>query len=963
MKRLRFPARFQRRPRVRKHIQLRRIGPAFSWLRSLKARRRRPGRIRTELGYGVFLSYSGDRDRRWLPHLQRAIEKQSRPWYKPPRIRAFLDASGVSIGPQLWGKIESGLARSEWLVVMASPESRDSSWVDREIEWWLKHRSVDTILLVVTAGQLVWDEQRGDWDAELSTALPARLSGRFEQQPVWKSVQDLRPDSSGDTGPDVDGIALGIASVVRGLSEDDLKSEGMRDTRRNLRTARIIAGVLALFLLITSTVSVIALVQRAEATRQRDHAVAQQLIGQSSFLATRDPFGARLKALAAWRIDPTPESRLAVLNAAVNPASGLLAHSWPTKSVAYSPDGRTIASGGGDGIVRLWNASTQQKIGDPFIGHNRAITSVAFAPDGKTLASTSLDGTVRLWNVADRTQIGDVLNPRAGMVYSAAFSPDGRTLVTGGEGESGGAVRLWDVTAHRQIGKPPEGRTLAVNSVAFSPDGRTFATGGSAGLQLWDANSRTPLGKRLGTGGYGIGSVSFSKDGRTVAAGDADGGVRLWNTATREALGKPLTAATGAGSVEAVAFSPDRTMLAAAYQDGSVQLWNLSRHRRMGAAFTGHTSTVWAVAFSPDGSTLATASNDTTVRLWDVRTQRQVGPAFDTPSISATALSPDGRTLAVAESNQAVRFWNVAARRQIGEPLIYGDPGFSSPISFSPDSTVLATAPRHGAGTSVQLRDVRTRRQVGRSMHEQTGYGGNILAISFTRDGRILATAGEDSVRLWNVETQRQIGKALDTRSTILAFSPDSRTLATTAEGNTVMLWDVATHRRTGGTRPGHTAQINAVTFSPDGTMFATASRDNTVRLWNAGTRKQIGEPLTGHRSGVNSLAFSPDGATLVTAGMDRTVRLWDVATRRPIGEPLEGHSDTVTGVAFGADGRTIASWSNDRTVRLWDVDASVDPVHSLCAWASGAFTADQWRAYVPPGPAYRPLCPEAGPN
>lgn len=938
MRRRRFP------------IQLRKPGPAFAWLRSRIARHRR---IRTELGYGAFLSYSGDRDRRWLPHLQRAIEKQSRPWYKPPRIRVFLDDSGVSIGPQLWGKIESGLARSDWLVVMASPESKASVWVDREIEWWLKHKAVDTILLIVTAGQLVWDEQRADWNPELSTALPTRLSGRFKQQPVWKSAALHRPDNGADLVPDVDNIALGIASVVRGLPEDDLKSEGIRDTRRNLRTARITAAVLSLLLLIASTVSVIALFARAEATRQRDHAVAQQLISQSSFLATRDPFGARLKALAAWRIDPTPESRLAVLNAAVAPGSGLLAHSWPVRSVAFSPDGKTIASGGDDGIVRLWDAATQRKIGAPFIGHNQGVTSVAFGPGGKTLVSSSFDGTVRLWSVADHTQIGDAFQAHAGAIFSVAHSPDGRTLVTGGEGDSG-TVRIWDVATHRQIGEPFGGQAYGA-AVAFSPDGRTFATGADDDLQLWDTSSRAPIGKALRTAGYGISSVSFSGDGKTIAAADADGSVRLWDTTTRAPVGKPFTAS--AEGVDSVAFSPDGTMFAAAYDDGSVQLWDIVRHIRMGAPFTGHASTVRAVAFSPDGSTLASSSDDTTVRLWDVRTLRQIGTWVDAGEQLAAALSPHGQILAVAGSDDAVRFWNVAARRQIGDPLVSSDVDFGSVISFNPDSTVLATT-SFETNYSVKLWDLTAHRQIGKSLPSRTGF---IIAIAFSPDGRKLVSSDEGFVHVWNLATHRQIGKALDVRATSVAFSPDGRTLATITEDDTVVLWDAATHRRIGETPPSHTAQINAMTFSADGTMLATASRDNTVRLWNVATRKQIGEPLTGHRSGVTSIAFSPNGKTLVTGSMDHTVRLWDVITRQQIGGPLEGHSADVTGVGFGPAGKTITSWSSDNTVRLWDVDATVDPVHSLCEWARGAFNADRWRDYVPSGPAFRPLCPKSG--
>ncbi|MGG2460532.1 trypsin-like peptidase domain-containing protein [Streptomyces sp. RGM 3693] len=699
-----------------------------------------------------------------------------------------------------------------------------------------------------------------------------------------------------------------------------------------IRRTRRLNAFLASALVVAVIAAGVSLWQWQTAITAQRVAESRQLAAQSTALISGNPDLASLLAIQAYRTSHTTEATTSLYAAAALPLQHVLFHYHPVYTLAFSPDGRTLATSSDNGTAQLLDVATL-KTRVTLTGDGPA-ESVAFSPDGHTLATGSDDGPARLWDVATgktRTTLTGHDSP----VFSVAFSPDGRTLATGSDD---GTARLWDV-ATGKTRTTLTGHDSPVLSVAFSPDGRTLATSSDNGTaRLWEVATGKTRTILTGTATQ----VAFSRDG-TLATGSLDGTAQLWDVAT----GKTRTTLTGHnGSVYTLAFSPDGHTLATGSLDGTVQLWEVATGQARTTP-TSHTSEVRSLAFSPDGHTLATSSNDGTARLWDVAATGQPRTTLPGPAESV-AFSPDGHTLATSSKDGVARLWEVATGKT--RTTLTG-----SSVAFSPDGHTLATGSLDG---TARLWDVAT----GKTRTTLTGHTSTVRSVAFSPDGHTLATGSNDgTARLWDVAT----GK---TRVTLtghtsdgvwsVAFSPDGHTLATGSSYGRARLWDVAT----GKTRA--TLTGSSVAFSPDGHTLATG-RGATARLWDVATGKTRTTltDQTGRTYDVLTVAFSPDGRTLATGGSsvdnneDAPARLWDVATGQAR-TTRTGHTSEVRSVAFSPDGHTLATGSADGTW-LWDIALPDQDgaISKICQTIHRDLTPEERSVYLP-GQSPSPVCP-----
>ena len=635
-------------------------------------------------------------------------------------------------------------------------------------------------------------------------------------------------------------------------------------------------------------------------------------------------------------------------------------------AIQFSPDGTQLAVGTNIGIW-LYDVETGEET-SLFRGTCRYL---AFSPDGRFLANGggSSDGSkVQLWEIATGRE---VLFPEVYDTASALrFSSDGKTLIS--VGGSGWAIISLDIETGGVTAKPffrnePVG-VFGSEGGVYAITGDKVAGGRQDGkIQLWDTTDHKALPTLRGHIDFDLQSpdnppprvpafrpnrknrvlaVAFSPDGTRLASGSMDETVRLWDMTSED---KWMTLEKHTGWTNVLAFSPNGGMLASGSTDKTVQLWNTTTGEPL-ATFTGHINGITALAFSPDSTTLVSGSADGMIRFWNTQTEVPLVDRITghTQSMEAATFFKDNSTLASVAFNGEITFWD-AKTSQKSTVQTSGHRDLYPTLAFSPDgtrlvsvgaegSTVLGAAFPYALSTwrsdhLIRVTDVKTGGELA-----TLEYRRNAQQLTFSPDGETVAFSGLGEIRLWNTKTgDEQAIPLADLSAGIphniprvlaLAFSPDGRWLVSGTEGGKIQMWDVATGEAliafAEPTAEENLGRILALAFSPDHALLAAGTRGN-IHLWGVDTAHMLLSVDTEHRRGdkpfsgaAEPLVFSPDGAILINGLHMGSIQLWDVTKGEKIAV-LDGHTQKVETLAFSPDSATLVSTAADGTILLWD--------------------------------------------
>ncbi|MCY4404446.1 MAG: WD40 repeat domain-containing protein [Candidatus Poribacteria bacterium] len=589
-------------------------------------------------------------------------------------------------------------------------------------------------------------------------------------------------------------------------------------------------------------------------------------------------------------------------------------HTSQFGAVAFSPNGKTIASGS-FGDILLWNTDTGDKL-KSFKNDKGRIKNLSFTEDGKTLQCKNHIDSYKLWDISTGKKVldyrpksldsfGRALKLLSGNDHTASdlfLSKNNKGIYA--RGYDNGKIRLEDASTGKLL-KTFQGYKDYIHQLVFSPDGNLLVSNiSSDSLRIWDVNTGQQIEAVIDDPKIN-GILMFSKDGKTLVCQRRSNELVLWDVATKShrcSLDIHID-----GTIKVLSFSEDSKKIIGASSLGEIRIWNTNTGDILQTYTTGHTQILTSLALSPDGSQLA-SGDIYSIRVWNTFPTYKLEKHINAAIIpQALVFSPEGNTvtsverfkytqttrtgLAKEKVSTTLNIWDTSTGRNLSdysiesykETKVQNNRSSSSNIDMHSDIVLSQNGYMLATAQNVERATEETRFTVliwdvphGKINYTLKGHTDKIKALSFTPNGKILASGGEDgTIRLWDVNTGTQLFNLPSGKTRVLALSTNGKILATTNSPFRIHLWDIENSKQMPSLQ-GNNGTVETLAFSPDSKILASGGRDGKIRLWDITINKQL-TTVKGHTTDIKELTFSADGKTLASGSSDGLVFLWDI--------------------------------------------------------------------------------------
>lgn len=886
--------------------------------------------------YFAFISYQR-KDEKIADSLRHTLEhyhlpsnvRKDNPSFPKTIYPIFRDALELS-GGVLSEQIEQALEQSKYLIVICSPNSAKSPWVNKEIHTFIRMEKERKIIPFIIDGE----PNSGNPDTECFPPALRELTGSRELLGI--NINELGREAA----------AVKVVACMFGLKFDVLWQRFQREQRRK---KWMIVGGAILFALVSLGIGLYIERKNVEldsANRQMkinqirlDSVNWQMKINQSRAVAekinnTVDDLGV-LRAIDLllevypddvynpnWPHTYDVENCLRKLygkycNNQPYVSDVFQGHEEVVDQLCYSPDGKYLASGGYDKSIRIWNLETGQLDIKPILD-NGWITSLCYSPDGKYIASGRFHGTIQIWDVKDGSLIRED-GPRDGeLISSICYSPTG-DLVAFGQmvnfgvfGDHSRPIYIWNIMNGGKI-RSLNGHKGTINSISFSPDGRFIASASEEEtcIRIWDTISETQVGSLVGHERT-ITKICYSLDGRSLISASEDKTIRIWDLGTYTQIGNPLIGHEA--SIISLSYSSDGKSIISGSKDGNIRIWKIETGELMKVYQLNNLSDMQTLCVNPSKEEVAVALGKGIIKMWNI-TKRAKNKTIvvGLEGFEAVCYSPNGRYIAYGGDDDAIYIWDIETSKDLNYSFV-GHKKKVTSVCYSPDGKYIVSG--SGDGT-IRIWNAENGQQI--SLKEHQGF---VTSICYSSDGKYIIFESNNLIKKMNVTEDSM---DLQECSVIEKETPFVNTVDISPNSNDIIygggypnaskdinnsyafLFNGLEHKPLYG----HRIDVETVCFSPDGKLVASGSADHTIRIWDKESGMPVGTPLIGHESSVSSICYSPDGKYLISGSDDGIILLWDMKTYKQLGEPQKGHEGGIYSVRFNPDGKSFVSISS----------------------------------------------------